>query len=159
MTWTAETIEKDFYRQMRAVHRNRRQSRAVQMDKDIFERENLYLSQIEGFSANSMKAREAARAQAVAEVFQMEADRRNEEARKPIVGAFIQIANICVNFGGERRIWKITNRCVFCGRVISVCRSQHWNVSIGWIRADQKVDLPQDVEAMPELPLRQTDSV
>ena len=158
MTWTAETIEKDFYRQMRSVHRNRRRSRAVQMDRDICELESLYVSQIEGFSANDMKAREAARSQALAEVFQMEADRRNEEARKPIVGAFLQIGNICINFGGEVKIWKITRRCVFCGRLISICRSQHWNVSVGWIRSSLKVDLPRDVEAMPELPLEKTDS-
>lgn len=153
MAWTTETIEKDFYRQMRAVNRNRRHSRAVQMDRDIHELETHYMSKIGGFTAADMEARKAAREQARREVYQVEADRRNEEEAKPIVGAFIQIGKVCINFGDEHRVWKVNKRCIFCGRIVSICRWHHSNIAAGWIRSNRRTGSTPDVEAMPELPV------
>ncbi len=152
MTWTKETIEKDFFRQMRSMNRNRRHSRAVQMDRDILELETHYMDGIDGYTAADMEARKAAREQARQEVYQIEADRRNEEEAKPIVGAFVQIGTVCINFGGEHLTWKITDRCIFCGRIVSICRWHHWNFTAGWIRSSQQTGPTPDVEAMPELP-------
>lgn len=134
------------------MNRNRSHSRAVQMDRDILELEMVYQAEIEGYSADAMKAREAARAQARKEIYEQEAERRNEEEAKPIVGLFVQIGTVCLNFGGEHRTWKITDRCIFCGRILSICHWHHWNFSWGWIRSSQKAGPTPDVEALPELP-------
>lgn len=152
MAWTTKSIEDDFHRNMRAMNRNRKHSRAVQMDREIFELEMHYQSNIDGFTKADMEARKTAREQARQEIFQLEADRRNEEEAKPIVGAFLQIGRVCINFGGEHLTWKVTKNCLFCGRIISICHWHHSNLTAGWIRAKQRSGPTPDVEAMPELP-------
>lgn len=134
--WTANDVEKDHVKQMRRINRDERMRRAMTIDRDLDR-----LSEAKMGELGEMPIRQQfiemgrVKRNAHREVYEAEAVRRNELESRPVVGYFLQIGPVCINIGGEDRVWKINRKCIFCGNFFSVCIWHHWNVAAGVMRA------------------------